>query len=118
MITSYSKLLFLVIPYCVFQWDLVCDKKWMMSFAQTSYMLGFLLGSLFLSELSDTFGRRTVLLWSVLLFNVTTVATAFSVNYTMFIIMRLLIAVFGSGMYLCNFVNGKFILDHQHNNIH
>lgn len=67
-------------------------------------MIGFMLGALILSELADKFGRRTMLLWSTVLFSATTIATSYSVNYTMFIIMKLLVAAFGSGIFLSNFV--------------
>jgi len=79
-----------------------------MSSAQASYMVGFMLGALILSELADKFGRRTLLLWSTLGFSISTIATDFSVNYLMFTIMRLFVAAFGSGIFLSNFVIREF----------
>ena len=67
-----------------------------------------MVGALVLSELADKFGRRTLLLWSTVLFAVSTIATSFSVNYVMFIVLRLFVAAFGSGIFLSNFVIRKY----------
>jgi len=88
----------------VSEFELVCGDRWLMSSVQSTYMLGFMVGALVLSELADQFGRRTLLLASTLGFIVTTIATTFSVNYLMFIIFRFFVAAFGSGIFLSNFV--------------
>uniref|UniRef100_A0A6A7FPC7 Organic cation transporter protein-like n=1 Tax=Hirondellea gigas TaxID=1518452 RepID=A0A6A7FPC7_9CRUS len=88
----------------VSEWNLVCEDRWLMSSAQASYMAGFMVGALVLSELADKYGRRTLLLWSTLLFTVTTIATYFSTSYLMFITFRFFVAAFGSGVFLSNYV--------------
>ncbi|KAB7493646.1 Solute carrier family 22 member 3 [Armadillidium nasatum] len=88
----------------VTEWDLVCEKRWMMSFVQASYMIGILTGSLVLSELSDTFGRRKVSLLASVGFFLSSLATTFSMNFVMFLVLRFISAFFISGMFIANFV--------------
>ncbi|KAB7493648.1 Solute carrier family 22 member 3 [Armadillidium nasatum] len=85
-------------------WDLVCDRRWMMTSAQATYMGGVLVGAVILSELSDLYGRRTIVLISSVGFTVCGICISFSRNFFMFITLRFLVACFGSGMFLPNFV--------------
>ncbi|XP_071542755.1 organic cation transporter protein-like [Panulirus ornatus] len=86
------------------EWDLVCRDKYLMSMVQSTSMGGMLTGALILSELSDMFGRRTTSLLSTVGFLITAVCVTFSTNYTSFISLRFLVAAFGSGIFLPNFV--------------
>ncbi|KAL7639048.1 UNVERIFIED_CONTAM: hypothetical protein RMT77_010582 [Armadillidium vulgare] len=88
----------------VTEWDLVCDRRWMMTSAQATYMGGVLVGAVILSELSDLYGRRTIVLISSVGFMVCGICISFSRNFFMFITLRFLVACFGSGMFLPNFV--------------
>ncbi len=40
-------------PHSFVQWNLVCDRRWMASVAQSAYMLGALIASSLLGQLSD-----------------------------------------------------------------
>ncbi|XP_046545646.1 organic cation transporter protein-like [Haliotis rubra] len=44
------------------EWNLVCDKEYLVELSTTIYMVGTTCGALFLSPLSDVFGRKTVML--------------------------------------------------------
>ncbi|KAL7637232.1 UNVERIFIED_CONTAM: hypothetical protein RMT77_011944 [Armadillidium vulgare] len=88
----------------VSEWDLVCDRKWLMSTAQSSYMVGILLGAVICSALSDKFGRRLVSLTCTALFIVSTISTAFSNALITFLILRFIVAFAGHGAYLANYV--------------
>ncbi|GBN51812.1 Solute carrier family 22 member 5 [Araneus ventricosus] len=54
------------------EWDLVCDREWLIGMAKTVYMLGFLFGSVINGQLSDRFGNsiyvchytRTSVIWA------------------------------------------------------
>ena len=72
----------------VTDWDLVCDRLALLSTVQGSYMGGVFIGCIFWGWASDKFGRRPSLLVASALHIVSTIITAFSVNYIMFIFFR------------------------------
>lgn len=86
------------------EWNLVCEDKYRMSLIQSTYMAGVLTGALVLSELSDKFGRRTISLISSVGFVISSIAIAFVTHYSLFLTFRFLVAAFGSGFFLPNFV--------------
>ncbi|KAG7167516.1 Solute carrier family 22 member 6-B-like [Homarus americanus] len=86
------------------EWDLVCDERYLTSVVQSTYMAGVLAGAVILSELSDKFGRRTIALLSSVGILVSSVCVTFTTHYVAFIILRFLVAAFGSGVFLPNFV--------------
>ncbi|XP_074604769.1 organic cation transporter protein-like [Brevipalpus obovatus] len=43
------------------KWNLICDRSWLASFAQSCFMGGVIVGAVIFSQLSDKFGRLTVL---------------------------------------------------------
>ncbi|XP_045588887.2 organic cation transporter protein isoform X1 [Procambarus clarkii] len=86
------------------EWDLVCDRRYLASMVQSTYMGGVLAGAIILSELSDKFGRRTVSLVSSLGLIVMGVGVTFTTHYISFILLRFFIAAFTSGIFLPNFV--------------
>ncbi|XP_014678594.1 PREDICTED: solute carrier family 22 member 24-like [Priapulus caudatus] len=73
----------------VTQWDLVCDKAWLVATAQMLFMAGHLTGCIVFGSISDKIGRRKTLLISLTLMVVTTNATAFAPSYAIFGILRL-----------------------------
>ncbi|GBP82663.1 Organic cation transporter protein [Eumeta japonica] len=86
------------------QWDLVCNRQWLKNLTQTIFMLGILVGNMLFGYLSDRFGRRTPFLGAVLIQLVSGVATAYSVNWYMFTIMRFILAVVTGGTMVTSFV--------------
>ena len=44
------------------QFDLVCEKEWLSSFASSIFFLGWMAGGMVLGWFADNFGRRTVLI--------------------------------------------------------
>ncbi|XP_072932777.1 organic cation transporter protein isoform X2 [Epargyreus clarus] len=86
------------------EWDFVCDRRWMGATAQTAYMFGVVVGSMLLGRLCDKFGRKTVFVWAGLLQLLFGVAVAFTTSYYMFVAVRFLYGIFGSGSYIAGFV--------------
>ncbi|XP_022253266.1 solute carrier family 22 member 6-B-like [Limulus polyphemus] len=70
------------------QWDLFCDREWLVSMNQTVFMLGMLIGVFISGHLSDRFGRRPVLLDSLCLSIVSDYAGAAVPNLSFFYAVR------------------------------
>ncbi|KAF6037799.1 SLC22A16 [Bugula neritina] len=76
-------------------------------------MLGFLIGCIFLADLSDRYGRSKLLLVSNICMVVIGVIASFSVNFWMLAIMRLLLGIFTAGarnagfVYVCEIIKER-----------
>lgn len=88
----------------VTDWDLVCDRRWMASVAQSAYMLGALIASSLLGQMSDRYGRWKVLVPTGALQMVFAIGCGFVQNYYIYVVLRFLIAVNVSGAYMIGFV--------------
>jgi putative MFS transporter len=100
-----------IIPSLRTQWGLSgTEVGWIAS----STYVGFLVGALLSGILGDRYGRKTVMLWALLLFCVATFANAFAHNFHAFYILRM-IAGIGMGAegaiiapYLAEFVSSRY----------
>ena len=72
----------------VTEWDLVCDRKPMLSMLQSILMLGGIAGALTGGKLSDKFGRRPVFLPTMLLLIVCSFSVALVGDYVSFAVIR------------------------------
>ncbi|XP_059793798.1 solute carrier family 22 member 23 isoform X2 [Balaenoptera ricei] len=72
----------------VSKWDLVCDNAWKVHVAKFSLLVGLIFGYLITGCVADWFGRRPVLLFSVIFILVFGLTVALSVNVTMFSTLR------------------------------
>ncbi|ESO88999.1 hypothetical protein LOTGIDRAFT_106406, partial [Lottia gigantea] len=87
----------------VFQWDLVCEKRWI-GFAITSIqMAGVLIGSIITGYSSDTFGRKTSFFASQLCLLVFNTITIFSISWKMFAVLRFFIGLAIGGVTTVSF---------------
>ncbi|KAK7085702.1 hypothetical protein SK128_014631 [Halocaridina rubra] len=86
------------------EWILLCRHKYFMSLVQSTFMAGVLTGAVVSGVLADKFGRRTIALWSAVGFLISSVGVGFTHHYIGFIILRFLVAAFGSGLFLPCFV--------------
>nr|XP_033811685.1 solute carrier family 22 member 6-A-like isoform X2 [Geotrypetes seraphini] len=85
-------------------WELVCDLRSLKELAQSLFMAGVLIGALIFGGLSDRFGRRAVLLWSLLMIGVMGTGAAFSPSFPVYCLFRFLSGVGLSGLllnYIC-----------------
>jgi len=73
-----------------FQWDLVCDDGYLSEMSQTVMIIGVMIGAMFFSMLSDTFGRKPVFLFSSWAMVVVGTVTSFVRNYYFFAVLRFL----------------------------
>jgi len=88
----------------VTDWTLVCERLPLLSTVQGSYMGGVFVGCLVWGWASDKYGRRLAMMAAIAIQIVSTIVTAFSVNYIMFVFFRFLVAFSVSGVFECGFV--------------
>ncbi|KAI4530761.1 hypothetical protein MG293_018619 [Ovis ammon polii] len=69
-------------------WDLVCDNAWKVHVAKFSLLVGLIFGYLITGCIADWFGRRPVLLFSIIFILIFGLTVALSVNVTMFSTLR------------------------------
>ncbi|XP_074651159.1 organic cation transporter protein-like isoform X2 [Tubulanus polymorphus] len=84
----------------VTEFDLVCDDSYLSELSQTLYVMGEFIGSLLITPLADVFGRKRVHLICQFFLAACTVVLSFSVNYIMFVLLRVLNGMFLSGVVL------------------
>uniref|UniRef100_H3A6W6 Major facilitator superfamily (MFS) profile domain-containing protein n=1 Tax=Latimeria chalumnae TaxID=7897 RepID=H3A6W6_LATCH len=82
------------------QWDLVCELRGLRQMVQSTYMGGYLVGSIIFGSLSDRLGRKRLLLWSYLQMAVTGACAAFSPNFSTYCFFRFLHGTAVSGIVL------------------
>nr|XP_034829229.1 solute carrier family 22 member 7-like [Maniola hyperantus] len=87
----------------VYEFDLGCNE-WLRAFAGTSYNIGMLLALPITGYVSDRFGRKTALVICVFNLGLFGFMRAFSVNYTMYLILQMMQMTFGYGAYTSAFI--------------
>ncbi|XP_010710633.1 solute carrier family 22 member 13-like isoform X2 [Meleagris gallopavo] len=85
-------------PSLLTEFDLVCDRKNLNDISQSIYMLGMFLGALIFGLLSDRFGRRPVLLISILLEGLFGLAIALVPHFYVYLAFRCVVGASVSGI--------------------
>ncbi|XP_040002186.1 solute carrier family 22 member 7a [Xiphias gladius] len=96
------------------EWDLVCDAKQLNQALATYFFLGITLGSILFGHLSDRFGRKSMLLLSLISATTLGFASAFSTSYLMFSVSSALCGVALSGLSIIGAVLGIEWTDVKH----
>ena len=60
------------------------------------FLVGYVLGPVIFGPLSETYGRRSTMLWSFVVFTLFTMACAVAPNWPAFLIFRLICGTFAS----------------------
>ncbi|XP_038051000.1 organic cation transporter protein-like [Patiria miniata] len=84
--------------------NLVCERSLLPETAQSVFLVGMLVGSLLFGFLSDTFGRKRVLLSACLAHGVCGIVAAFVWNYPGFVTLWFLIGMFSQAYNQVQFV--------------
>lgn len=79
------------------EWDLVCNRSWMISMTQSLYMSGFILSYPIFGYISDRYGRWNSLLIGALIEMSAGFGCAFANSITVFMIFRFLIGFGNAG---------------------
>ncbi|KAI5100723.1 hypothetical protein C0J45_9709 [Silurus meridionalis] len=93
----------------VTEWNLVCGDAWKVPFTLSIFFVGVLSGSFISGELSDRFGRKTVLFATMATQLICSLLQCVSVNWEMFIVFFCLTGFGQNSNYMAAFVLGKFI---------
>ncbi|XP_053593360.1 organic cation transporter protein [Microplitis demolitor] len=86
------------------EWDLVCDRKILLSLVQSLTQLGILIGNLVFGIYADKVGRKTPLMIAVVIQAVTGIITAFMPLYELFLLFKFISAIATGGTMLISFV--------------
>ncbi|GFY78808.1 solute carrier family 22 member 8, partial [Trichonephila inaurata madagascariensis] len=86
------------------EWDLVCDREWLISFSVSIYNVGYLVAVLVFGQFSDSVGRRPTLLFSYVMNVASGFLSAFAPSFPIFAILRFFTAVGAAGFYTVSFV--------------
>ncbi|KAL6470503.1 hypothetical protein MHYP_G00216220 [Metynnis hypsauchen] len=94
----------------VSEWDLVCERQWIVPFASSTLYMGYLLGSLVSGQLSDRFGRKKVLFASLAFESLIIFVQSFSQSWLVFCILYFFVGAFQVSLYITAFVLGTEVL--------
>ncbi|XP_076807256.1 organic cation transporter-like protein [Clavelina lepadiformis] len=85
------------------QWDLVCDRQYLDSLANTLFFLGFFIGSAFVGPLSDWFGRKLAMIVLCIGLVSCSVGCAFAPTFEIYTFVRVLCGAFGITCFISYF---------------
>lgn len=91
----------------VSEWGLVCDQNWRSKATMSVFMMGVMIGALFLGNLADRVGRKlnmTLTTVGIILFNT---VSALSPSYSLYIAAKFFVGFFCAGNILSIFVLGN-----------
>ncbi|XP_075216993.1 organic cation transporter isoform X2 [Lycorma delicatula] len=88
------------------EWDLVCDRAWLKATADAIFMIGVLLGSIIIGDLSDRYGRRPLFFLSLIFQVLSGIAAGLAPNYIVFVLFRMMVGASTSGVFLVAYVIG------------
>lgn len=88
----------------MFQFDLVCDKAWLLALSGSSVFIGWGVGSIIMGYFSDTFGRKAVLIPTMFIDLLCILLHAFIESIYLLILVRFVMGVFHAGPAINNFI--------------
>ncbi|XP_018596543.2 solute carrier family 22 member 17 [Scleropages formosus] len=95
----------------VTEWDLVCERYWLVPVEEVCFILGILTGCLVLGYTADRLGRLRTLLGSLVLSVVLGVLVCISPSPSAFIVTRFCLAAATAGVYLTLYITRLELCD-------
>ncbi|XP_022110873.1 organic cation transporter protein-like [Acanthaster planci] len=86
------------------EFDLVCDKKGTVSFLQSLFFAGFLVGSFVFGSLADWLGRKPTIYIASAVLLVSSIGNVFSPNVIVYMVLRFFIGAGVMGAFLAAYV--------------
>ncbi|OQV11515.1 Organic cation transporter protein [Hypsibius exemplaris] len=86
------------------EWNLVCGRYWLVSFATTIYFLGVMTGSMFFGHLADRVGRLPCIMACYVGYLPFGIALAYVQHYWIFLVLRFFVGFFIQGIQSVCFV--------------
>ncbi|KAG1652165.1 Organic cation transporter-like protein [Nymphon striatum] len=94
-------------------WNLVCDRSFLVSVTSSVYMAGMVVGLLFITQLSDKYGRKPVILGCLLSWLISGISLIFSPNFIVFTVIRFITAMVDINCMTIAFVIGQECLNEK-----
>merc|ERR1719228_1239236 len=88
----------------VTKWDLVCDKRIMVSLVVSMYMLGLMIGSFICGPMADKYGRKITMMFSIFCSSSASLLGSLKyLEYYSYTATRVVAAVGAQGLFLSSF---------------
>ncbi|XP_043321944.1 solute carrier family 22 member 4 [Cervus canadensis] len=94
----------------VTEWSLVCEEDWKTPLTTSLFFVGVLLGSFVSGQLSDRFGRKTILFATMAVQTGFSFLQIFSINWEMFTVLFVIVGMGQISNYVVAFILGTEIL--------
>ncbi|CAH1366931.1 organic cation transporter protein-like [Tenebrio molitor] len=88
----------------VIEWELTCEKAYMIATGNSLFMVGVMLGSIIFGQLSDKFGRKLIFFISLVIQVVFGLIAAFTPEFWSFTLSRAIVGATTSGVFLVAYV--------------
>ncbi|XP_050712760.1 organic cation transporter protein-like isoform X3 [Eriocheir sinensis] len=88
----------------VIDYGMVCDRSWLRAIVQSVFMVGMLVGSYILGDLSDRVGRKPVFLGSLVVMVVVGIGQVVIPHYAALVVLRFFLGVSLQGIFLVAYV--------------
>ncbi|XP_067422686.1 solute carrier family 22 member 4 [Emydura macquarii macquarii] len=105
---EYSRELYL--STIVTEWNLVCDDDWKTPLTTSLFFVGVLIGSFISGQLSDRFGRKSILFATMAVQTGFSFVQIFSTSWEMFTVLFLIVGMGQISNYVVAFILGTEIL--------